>query len=446
VASPSLHMSGQRYRWDPRCSRTLAELPKAWLNFLTSGKKESKEKADSTSILDGVPEGQRDDALFRYSCEIRRKGLSKREAKILVSFAASKCRPAFVEWEAKVESAYKERESTPYIEFAPSFLAVEDPPVKYLVRELLPEAVIVLLHGEPRTRKSWGAEDLAVACATGTSAFGLERFAIPEPVAVLFSSQEDAAREVRTKAKALLKGRGIEHFPETLAFAVHRGINLENFEWQERLIADIKSNGFRVVFFDPIRRYAADCDKGPAEVRAITGYLRRITVETGATIICVHHDVKPSPQNHDERRRSHKASGGDWFAAAECPITFELAGGNSTLVVPEDYKYSGDPQPFSFRLETDNERNPTSARLIGETTSAEEGKFLAMQEKILGYLAEHSAGASGNAITKACKMRRDDVADALNRLFKCEVLHCVGTGKKGSKQTWFLRAKEGENK
>lgn len=330
-----------------------------------------------------------------------------------------------------------------YIEFAPSFLAVEDPPASNLIAELLPEAVIALLHGEPRTRKSWGAQEIAIAAATGTPPFGLERFKVREPFPVLYSSQEDSVRDVRLRAKAILKGRGIERFPEPLAFAVHKGINLESVEWQENLIRDINKFGFRLVFFDPIRRFALDVDRGPAEVRAITAYLRKITVETGATIVCVHHDVKPNAQNHDDRRRSHKASGGDWFAAAECPIAFELVDADRTLVIPEDYKLSVDPEPFSFRLKTDDPHNPTSAQLIGETTTAEDAKFLAIQQKILEYLAEHSAGASGSAIIGACRIRREDGFAVLDRLLKSGDVDCIGLGGKGKKKTWFLRDQEG---
>jgi len=126
-----------------------------------------------------------------------------------------------------------------------------------------------------------------------------------------------------------------------------------------------------------------------------TEFLRRLTVETGVSICGCHHDIKPGRDGHDDRRRSHRASGGDWFASAECPIAFERSGERSTLVIPEDYKVSTDPEPFSFRLETDDPRTPTWAKLIGETSSASESKILAFQEKILGFLFEHPAGASG---------------------------------------------------
>ncbi len=344
-----------------------------------------------------------------------------------------------LEREAIQSEPKTERESEPYIEFAPSFLAIEDPPIQYLINELLPEAIIALAHGEPRTRKSWALLEIAIALATGTPAFEVDRFTAANPVPVLYSSQEDSARDVRIRAKAILTGRGITSYPKTLAFSIHKGINLESFEWNEDLLRDVAQHGFRFVVFDPIRRYAPNVDKGPAEVRAITGFLRRLCIETGATVGAVHHDVKPTADNRDSRRRGHKASGGDWFAAAECPLAFEQAGDSGSLVIPEDYKFSVDPKPFTFRLDTDDPRAPTRARLIGETSSAEDAKFLAMQQKIVSYLSEHLAGASGNAISRVCRMRREDVTTVLNRLLDSGQVDCVGTGGKGRKQTWFLR-------
>jgi hypothetical protein len=331
-----------------------------------------------------------------------------------------------------------------YIEFAPSFLATEDPPIDYLVNELLPQSVVCLAHGEPRTRKTWAALEVAIAVATGTPAFGLERFHVPRPLPVLYSSQEDAARDVRLRAKALLAGRRILTLPETLAFSVHKGINLDSGEWQQTLIKDILKYEFRLFILDPIRRYSPNVDKGPSEVRQITAFLRRICVETGATVKINHHDVKPSTDNRDERRRSHKASGGDWFAAAECPISFQLAGENRTIVIPEDYKFSCDPQPFAFRLETDDPRTPSSARLIGEVSSVEDTKTAVVRHKILEYLGSHSTGASGNEIIKACRIRREDGFAELDCLSKNGFIKCIGAAGKGRKQAWFLTKKEDE--
>jgi hypothetical protein len=323
-----------------------------------------------------------------------------------------------------------------YFQLASRFLTMTDPIARYLVNELIPERSLVLMHGEPRSRKSWAALDICIALATGTPAFGLDRFAVVEPRNVLYLSQEDSAQLVRSRTKALLAGRGVDICPSTLAFSVHAGINIEAPSWQDRLLRDIDRNRFQFVAFDPIRRFAINVDKGPAEVRAITGFLRRLVTETGTTVGVVHHDTKPPVSGPDMRRRAHRASGGDWFAAAECPIAFELAGETSTFVYPESYKTASDPAPFSFRLETDDPRNPVIARLLGETASAGEALSTATDETVLAFVTQNP-GTTGRAICRALRRGADTVGQSLDRLFSEGKVDCADLGK-GKGKRWTV--------
>jgi hypothetical protein len=71
--------------------------------------KESK-PFDKQSILDGVPEGDRDDTLFRYACSMQARGVTQAEAEILILKAAYDCKPRFDPKAAveKVTRAYKQ--------------------------------------------------------------------------------------------------------------------------------------------------------------------------------------------------------------------------------------------------------------------------------------------------------------------------------------------------
>jgi hypothetical protein len=218
---------------------------------------------------------------------------------------------------------------------------------------------------------------------------------------------------------------------------VHRGIDLESPEWHQTLLRDVATYQFQLVAFDPIRRYAVNADKGPAEVRSVTAYLRRLVTETSAAVAISHHDIKPSANGTDNRKRAHRASGGDWFATAECPITFEVAGDSSSLVYPNSYKLSTDPDPFTFRLETDDPRNPTVAQLIAETASAQQAADIAVQEKILTYLAAHK-GASGSSIAKGAHVSKVITLSVLKQLSEIGKVDCIQTGKNGRATTWFL--------
>jgi hypothetical protein len=336
-------------------------------------------------------------------------------------------------------NAEKEPEAGPrfYLEDARTFLAEVDPPERCIIRELVIAGRTILWHGEPRARKTWGMGEVVVATVTGTPAFGLERFSVPSPVPVLYSSQEDGRRDVRDRLRRLLAGRGLTTAPEGLFLSVHAGIDLESVEWQETLVRDIRAREIQLAIFDPIRRFSPNVDKGPAEVRAVTAFLRRLTVETGAAVLVVHHDVKPG-REEDHRRRGHKASGGDWFAASDCPVHLEPAGRDRTLVVPEDFKHGTDPASFSFRIEEDEGR--TWARVVGEDVAAEDVGTMAIQERILDYLRT-TPGASGSSVTRALRAGKGAVLGALATLEAAGKVDSVD-GKRGT--AWFLNGGGGQ--
>jgi len=330
--------------------------------------------------------------------------------------------------------AEKEKTDGPrfYIESGPAFLAETDPEEEHIIRELVPAGRTILKHGEPRARKSWAAIETAVAAATGTLAFGLERFAVPAAVPVLYSSQEDGRRDVRARLCRILAGRGLTTAPAELFLSVHAGINLESPEWQDTLMRDVQALGIRYVIFDPARRFSPNADKGPAEVREVTGFMRRLAVETGAAVETVHHDVKPG-READTRRRGHKASGGDWFAASDCPIHLEPAGRDRTLVVPEDFTFGADPASFSFRIEEDEAK--TWARLVAEDVAAEEVGAIALHERVLDFL-RNNPGSTGNAVARGVRGGKEAILGALRAMSEGNQIDSVEE-RRGVK--WFVR-------
>lgn len=86
VAPPSLHVSGGRYEWYPGCSPAEVEVAAApaWMTEApkAAGKRSRVSRA-SRGLTSGkpIPEGERNDAMFRLACRLRGQGLG--EAAIL---------------------------------------------------------------------------------------------------------------------------------------------------------------------------------------------------------------------------------------------------------------------------------------------------------------------------------------------------------------------------
>lgn len=118
VVPPSLHKSGRRYRWgeiDPLKDglAKMADLPDNIIEFFSNntdcGNNSTRKNFDPSNILDGVPEGERDERLFKEACRLQAKGLTRMETEAIILTAARNCRPPFPEKEAlkKIDSAWK---------------------------------------------------------------------------------------------------------------------------------------------------------------------------------------------------------------------------------------------------------------------------------------------------------------------------------------------------
>lgn len=58
------------------------------------------QKLDLDLVWEGIPEGMRNDQLFRYACRLHRLRLDPCEAEVLISYAMGKCQPAYTEMRA----------------------------------------------------------------------------------------------------------------------------------------------------------------------------------------------------------------------------------------------------------------------------------------------------------------------------------------------------------
>ena len=270
-----------------------------------------------------------------------------------------------------------------YIESIADFLAEADPPQHVVFPELLPAGVIMLIHGEPRSRKSLAAFELALSAATGTSPFGLERFHPAEPIGVLYVQEEDPRALTRPRLRRLVTERCGAEPPASLYVSVRRGVDLDDPEWITRLIEDLTRLGVRLLVLDAARRLSAKTDEGPTKVREFTAVLRRIVTATGVTLVIVHHDVKPPVTGQDGRRRGQRASGADWFAVSECPVHVERVDERESLVYPQDYKFTADPAPFAFRCASDGR---LITELVGRDLTTERAETAGARGKLLAWL------------------------------------------------------------
>lgn len=329
------------------------------------------------------------------------------------------------------------RGESPYLESLAEFLSEEDPPVSVIFPEILPTGVIMLAHGEPRSRKSLFAFELALSAATGTAPFGLERFRPAGPMNVFYIMEEDPRALTRPRLRRLVTERCGTRVPDTMHVSVRRGVDLDDPKWVDRLLEDLKRLNVKLLILDAARRFSAKTDEGPAKVREFTAVLRRIVTLTGVTILLAHHDVKPSRDGQDTRRRSHRASGGDWFAASECPVHIERVSETESLVFPQDYKFAPDPAPFTFRCLQDGR---LIRRLVGQDTTTDGAETAGIRGKVVEWLRLHGP-ASKTKMKDAGLGRWETLRTVMEGLLTAGLID-EAPGRKAGSSLYFVRADE----
>jgi Bifunctional DNA primase/polymerase, N-terminal/Protein of unknown function (DUF3987) len=110
IVEPSTHISGKQYKWQVPPVGELRKLPVELYKLITfSNVGNGHAKFDSSVVWEGIPDGQRDDELFRYACQLRSFNAPRDVTEELLVAAATRCKPPFPTDEAlaKVAQAWK---------------------------------------------------------------------------------------------------------------------------------------------------------------------------------------------------------------------------------------------------------------------------------------------------------------------------------------------------
>jgi putative DNA primase/helicase len=335
-----------------------------------------------------------------------------------------------------------------------TFLArmASQPELAWLIPGLIPDEGICLWHGQPRDFKSMCAQEVSLALAAGRPAFSIPRFATSRAVRVGYFTEEDPERLFAARM-CWLTATNPRPAPGFFFPFVRRSLSFDVTEDRDFILRKIQETGADVVIFDPVRSYTGFADKGPAELRPVALFLRKIqNTTTAKTLLLVHHDTKPSTSvsaDGQERSRSQQASGGGIFSISDCPVSFEKLSWNVVAVYPEDYKLSGNPKPFEVTFETDardgddGPRFGSWVRPVATTKVEQDITDGAAAKKILRFLDE-TVGEwhSTVEVNKGARLRKDCAGGVLKKLHaEGLVRYCTGEdakalGRKTNAHLW----------
>ncbi len=216
VAPPSIHASGNRYRWDKRGGYTPA--PDALLQLLLEKAPAPlvhKEPPQSPTPLASrfITEGKRNATLVSLAGSLRNQGANE-EALFIVLQAMNKgcCQPPLSEtevrqvcksaanWTAGANGRVSSADAM-IVKNVASLMAGELAAPPWAIPGLLPEGVS-LLAGKPKMGKSWLALSLAISIAQGQVALG----GLPtRQGSVLYLGLEDNEQRICSRVSQMLQ-------------------------------------------------------------------------------------------------------------------------------------------------------------------------------------------------------------------------------------------------
>jgi len=198
IAAPSLHASGGQYKWNTEFNPDdykLAECPQ-WLLKLIIGSVSSK--GDLERVYQGekfhvneiIPEGYRDNTLFKLGCSLRRKGLSPESIiQVLYTENEVRCIPPLPkeQVDAKIQSVLSyepgcleivkdAKQRVPKIPLDDLFVSFhvneKIAPVPWIIEKVIAEGDVTFIIGPPKGGKTWLGLRMACEVSNGGELLG----------------------------------------------------------------------------------------------------------------------------------------------------------------------------------------------------------------------------------------------------------------------------------
>jgi RecA-family ATPase len=180
---------------------------------------------------------------------------------------------------------------------------------RWIVKNLIPEAGIVVLSGDPGNGKTWLSLAIAQAVASGMPLFG--EFEIQQLGAVLYIDEENGDYTLNPRMLKLGIQRGLP-----INFLIKEGVKLDKPEIIEKISGLITSNSIKLIIIDPLSQ-VYDGDENSAQSMAkVIGQIKTLT-NLGVAVLLLHHHRKENINNFNSNVGSKLRGSSALFAAID---------------------------------------------------------------------------------------------------------------------------------
>ena len=385
VLPPTLHPSGNRYRWVKR--GPLGTFPKSLLD-LDSQPKTQQGEGWITDLLHGVSEGGRNDACARLAGYFFKKGLTYDIVEALLMEWNERNDPPLTAREMRTTIKSIERNHAigtsdfTSVEFEDDRTGGEEKQqsnfdvmrmadyvkgyggegVHWMVEDWLPDKSITFLISPPESYKTWILLDLAVSVSAGVPFLG--RYQVNDKGPTMIIQQEDShtgltdrlALIVEQKLGATANIDGdvwqVPCMPD-LPIYVHpsRMLRFDNKKVLEELEKQIEAIKPKVIMIDPLYSTTAAVDNYMADLANQMMVLKTWRDKYGCSFVIAHHSKKNLDPDSTAREDSWGSQFLNAFLEAGWQVRRNPRLAQNEIVVRRHSKVMGNQSPISLTFD-----------------------------------------------------------------------------------------------
>lgn len=320
VAPPSMHQSGNRYRWNDE-DLTIKSLPSSWLKFLNTSSDGGLQTLSVTEdFILRAGEG-RHEWMFRMGSKLRgQHGLDRTPLfGALMAYNNQHCRPPLspediehitincLKYEAGIPLKLDDspeptlptlEEGADLAEILFDFLSEEPAAFIPLVSKLLHSGEAMILGGPPNVGKTWAVMDMMLGIAEG--GYFANHFSCTK-APVLFIDEEGSRRGDWERFQMLLSGRDDKSASGIPLYAkIDSGIRLDTTAGHAQLSRLIERYKPGAVFLDSLVRVHGGDESNNRQMAEFFRVVKKLMTTYQTSFVFTHHIRKPGKDSQED--------------------------------------------------------------------------------------------------------------------------------------------------
>ena len=168
-----------------------------------------------------------------------------------------------------------------------SYAIQPQPPIDYLISDLITNSSLNVFYGEAGSKKTYSALSMAVAVANGKDWLGFSTKQSP----VLIIDEESGEKRLSRRLNETMKGMDCLSSGQ-LYFISLAGFKLDNKADVRTIESEINKLGAKLVIFDALADIMDGDENSKKDVQPVMNNLRKVADNTDSSIILIHHANK----------------------------------------------------------------------------------------------------------------------------------------------------------